>query len=395
MLRIGDSNRNSPVRNSFKPRGIVRVSVAVPDSLRFSSSSLSCRTPTPVGQLENGFRDSTLECEVRRTGAAPSPDHSRRTRANSPAGGNDGMLAGLHVSAGSHRVSARREFQRILEARAGSRAAALRPAGRRAPFESGDLRSARQPHPSVLARVRGRPETGPDLRIPRHRTLRPRPRAAIRSGESPPRPLRPRDRRSGRVPPRSLIASGGHDGLRHEERRRGPLDVRLGGGHAAEAPLLEDRDLRDARSRVHAASQLGSRRGQARHLRRARREDPVPSRPGRDGRRAASGLPVRHPGCARSGWSTTGATARSRSSRPTPATARGAIPWGRSTSSATWSRRFTVRGSRSSSTWCTTTRRRGTTGDRLSASAASPTTPTTSSTPTARITPTTPAPETR
>ncbi len=46
MLRIGDSNRNSHNAPWFERVACWRVSVAVPDSLRLSYSSLSCRTPT-------------------------------------------------------------------------------------------------------------------------------------------------------------------------------------------------------------------------------------------------------------------------------------------------------------------------------------------------------------
>ncbi len=97
-------------------------------------------------------------------------------------------------------------------------------------------------------------------------------------------------------------------------------------------------------------------------------------------RRAAAGVRVRSPRTRRATGPTTGATSRSRSSRPTGATQPARRAGARSTSSATSSRRSTGPGSRSSSTSSTTTRPRAATTARRSAIAASPTSSTTSST---------------
>ena len=87
--------------------------------------------------------------------------------------------------------------------------------------------------------------------------------------------------------------------------------------------------------------------GKARHLRRARREDPLPARSRRHGGRAAARVPVRRAGCAPRARPTTGATPRSRSSRRTAAySSRQRSARARSTSSATWSRRSTAPASR-------------------------------------------------
>ena len=121
-----------------------------------------------------------------------------------------------------------------------------------------------------------------------------------------------------------------------EERGGRPGALRLGGRRAAAPPVRRHGHLRDARARLHAPSQLGRGAGQARHLRRPDREDPVPAGPRRHGRRAAAGLPVRPARRAARAASTTGATSRSRSSRRTTPTARGRTRSARSTSSATW-----------------------------------------------------------
>ncbi len=138
----------------------------------------------------------------------------------------------------------------------------------------------------------------------------------------------------------------------------------------------------------------GVRGGQARDLRRADREDPVPRRPRGHRGRAAAGLPVRRAGRARGADELLGLRARLLLRAARRATARARTPSARSTSSATWSRPCTAPASRSSSTWSTTTRRRRTKRARRSASAAWRTASTTCSSRTRRATPTTPAPAT-
>ena len=75
-----------------------------------------------------------------------------------------------------------------------------------------------------------------------------------------------------------------------------PGRIRLGRRPAAAAPLRQDRDLRNAPGRLHAASQLGRGGGQARHVCRADREDPLLAGPRDHRRRTAAGLSVRSPG---------------------------------------------------------------------------------------------------
>ena len=79
----------------------------------------------------------------------------------------------------------------------------------------------------------------------------------------------------------------------HEERRRRPGRLRLGGRPAASDAVRPHLHLRDARAGLHAASQLRRVRGEARDLRRHHREDPLPARPWGHGRRAPAGLSVR------------------------------------------------------------------------------------------------------
>ena len=65
------------------------------------------------------------------------------------------------------------------------------------------------------------------------------------------------------------------------------------GDRAAQAAVRRDRHLRAARARLHAASELRRRAGEARHLRRPDREDSLPEGSGRHRRRAAAGVSVR------------------------------------------------------------------------------------------------------
>ena len=127
---------------------------------------------------------------------------------------------------------------------------------------------------------------------------------------------------------------------RHEERRGRSRSLRLGGRCAVAPAFRHDRDLRDARRRLHAASELRGLRGAARDLCGHDREDPVSAGSRDHRRRAAARIPVRPRRTARRAWSITGAIPRSRFSLRMPATVRGRIRSARSTSSATSSRRL-------------------------------------------------------
>ena len=154
---------------------------------------------------------------------------------------------------------------------------------------------------------------------------------------------------------------------RHGDEERGGrrLRLRLGGRRAAAAAVLADHHLRDARARVHPASQL----------RRCRKRRAAPIAGliekipylQRLGITAVELLPVFQfdaQDCSARDWSTTGAMRRFRSSRRTRATARVRIRSARSTSFATWSRRCTGRASRSFSTSSSTTPPKATTAGR-------------------------------
>ena len=104
-------------------------------------------------------------------------------------------------------------------------------------------------------------------------------------------------------------------------------------------PVERDPDLRGPRQGLHQAAPRRA-RGPARHLRGpgVRRGDRPPALARRHRRRAAAGAPQRRrapPGRARAS-PTTGATARSASSRPTPCTRRPGAPASRCASSRAW-----------------------------------------------------------
>ena len=75
-----------------------------------------------------------------------------------------------------------------------------------------------------------------------------------------------------------------------------PARLRLGRRCTATAAVRAIGHLRDARGRVHAASELGRCQGQARHVRGRHRQDSVPARSGHHGCRAPAGLRVRRAG---------------------------------------------------------------------------------------------------
>ena len=125
-----------------------------------------------------------------------------------------------------------------------------------------------------------------------------------------------------------------------EERGGGSQRLRLGRGHAAAAGPRRGRSSTRCMCAASPAIPVpASRRGQARHLRRADREDPLSAGTRHHRGRTAAGLSVRRAGLPAGQGRTTGATRRSRSSRRTRPTARARTRSARSTSSATWSRR--------------------------------------------------------
>ena len=77
----------------------------------------------------------------------------------------------------------------------------------------------------------------------------------------------------GHVRPRGRQARRRQRRLRDEERRRRSRPLRLGRRPAALPAVRGDRDLRSARSRLHAPSELRRVAGPARHVRRRHRED--------------------------------------------------------------------------------------------------------------------------
>ena len=237
--------------------------------------------------------------------------------------------------------------------------------------------------------------TGTALRLRGARSVGAGGRPALRPDQAAAGPVRSRRRRPDELPAarcRRHRRHGDHD----EERRDRHAPVRLGGRRAAQPAMARDRRLRgapggdDPRSGVRRPGRV------ARHLRRPDRQDPVPDRPGHHRHRTAAGLPVRSAGGAGRAHELLGLPADLvlRAARRATRASRARPP--RSTSSATWSRRSTGPGWRSSSTSSTTTRPRAARTARRHPSAASPTTTTTCSTRrTARHTSISAAPATR
>ena len=125
----------------------------------------------------------------------------------------------------------------------------------------------------------------------------PRARLAVRPDQGAARPVRPRRRRAEGLHRDAAAAAGRQRRDRDEERGRGSVRLRLGRRRAA-APAV---GARTSSTRCTSAGSRGtptpaSTRSDARHLRRADREDPVPAGPRRHRGRAAAGLPVRRPG---------------------------------------------------------------------------------------------------
>ena len=277
-------------------------------------------------------------------------------------------------------------FSLYLRARHGRPAAAVRSRRRRQAGPDHRARAAPAAHLSLLARLRAGPAGGPDLRLAGRGAAAARPRPAVRSGQGAARPLRPRGRDAGGLRSRRRLAAGRQCRGGGQERGGRLRRLRLGGRSAALPAVLEQRDLRDARARLHAPPELRRRRGEARHLCRPDREDPVSRRSRHHRGRAPARVPVRPAGCAGRADQLLGLCADLvlRAARRLQRRSRTPAPC--STSSATWSRRCTGRASRSSSTWSTTTPPRATSAGRPCAFAAWTTRPTTSSSRTGRAT---------
>ena len=167
-----------------------------------------------------------------------------------------------------------------------------------------------QPHLSLLARLRARLCGRADLRLPRRRAVRSR---AAACASTPPRCCSTRTAAASPSPTsygRERRAQARRQRRHGDEERRG-RPARPTTGRAtrrSQRPLVADDHLRDARARLHPPSQLRRRRGDARHLRRPDREDPLPPGPRHHRGRAAAGVPVRRAGLPGRAWSTTGAT---------------------------------------------------------------------------------------
>ena len=130
------------------------------------------------------------------------------------------------------------------------------------------------------------------------RTVRPRPSAG--SASTPTRCCSIRTGWPSRCPTattaRAASRPGDNTGLAMKSVVADPQRYDWEGDRPLRRPFARDRHLRDARRRLHAASQLGRPPQPARHLRRADREDPLPAGPGHHRRRAAPGVPVRSAG---------------------------------------------------------------------------------------------------
>ena len=296
------------------------------------------------------------------------------------------MLAharGHQLAARGDALPRRRQLQPVLAARHRRRAAALRPRGRRRARRASiriDPVANRTYHywhvfvPGVEpGQLYGYRVDGP---------FDPAQRAALRSRQGPARSLRPRRRRARRATaarPRSEPGDNAATAMKSVVVDPAAYDWE------GDAPLRRP-SARTIIYEMHVRGftrhpSSGVAREDARHLRRADREDPVPAGARHHRGRAAAGVPVRRPGLPAGQGQLLGLCSRSRSSRRTRPTARARTRSARSTSSATWSRRCTAPASRSSSTSCSTTPPKATTTGRRSASAGSTTRPTTSSKP--------------
>ena len=155
-----------------------------------------------------------------------------------------------------------------------------RPRSRRG---SSPLDAERAPHLSLLACLRAR-VSGRARSMPIGRTGRSAPERglALRRRESAARSVRPGRRGAGRATtatPRAAPATTPPTAMKSVVADPGRYDWE--GDRAAAAAVRRNGDLRAARPRLHPPSQLGRRRGEARHLCRTGRKDPVPRGPRR------------------------------------------------------------------------------------------------------------------
>ena len=187
-------------------------------------------------------------------------------------------------------------FSLFSRTAAGVELVVLRPGGRRHPVSRDPDRSGDQPDLPLLARVRAAGAAGADLRLPGRGAVGPRSRAAVRPHQGPARPVRPGRGRPGGLRPRGREAGGRQRGDGNEERGRRSRRVRLGGRPPARPALCAHHHLRDARPRLHPGPEFRGRREDARHLRRADREDPLSAGSRHHGGRIAAGVRVRPPG---------------------------------------------------------------------------------------------------
>ena len=159
------------------------------------------------------------------------------------------------------------------------------------PLDPGD-----QPKLSLLARFRPGHSARPALWLPGARAVRPRQRHALRCEQGPARPLWTRRGCPSELFPRGRPPPGRQLRHGHEKRGGGSFHLRLGRRHAAETTIFKDHHLRDARPRLHSASELRPQGEPARNLCRPDREDSLFEATRGDGGRVAAGLSVRSPG---------------------------------------------------------------------------------------------------
>ena len=202
-------------------------------------------------------------------------------------------LSGMALSPGRHPGAGRSQLLPLLGDRGGGVAPSVRSARRRS-----DRRHSRPgPGPVRLARLRPRRRRRPVLRVQGPRSLRPGPGPPVQRPEAADRPVREgahrKDRqrgqpvaglRPGRPGAGPLPRPPGKPG-RRPEGDRGGRPVRLERGRAAVHPVRTDGDLRDPPEGIHRPPLLeGGAPGDVPGL---RREDPAPSVPRRERRRAA------------------------------------------------------------------------------------------------------------
>ena len=207
-------------------------------------------------------------------------------------------LAGMALPPGRHPGAGRGQLLPLLGDRRRGVAPPLRPSRRRT--------DRHHPRPGAgpvrLARLRPRRRSRPALRVQGPRSLRPGPGPPVQRPEAADRPVREgahrQDRQQGKPVARlrpgrpgagSLPRPPGKPGRRPEGDRCG-RPVRLERGRAAVHPVRTDGDLRDPPEGIHRPPLLEG--GAPGNVPRLHREDPAPSVPRRERRRAAPGAGV-------------------------------------------------------------------------------------------------------